>query len=200
MISVASICNMALGHIGVSSQITDLDTDASKEALACRVFYEQCRDEVLRAFPWPFATKIEALTLVEEDPNDEWAYSYRYPDGCLKIRRLLSGTRNDTQNTLARYRVVRDDVGRLVYADLEDATAEYTTLVDAADQFDTDFARALSYYLAASIAPQLAGIDKPYREQCFRLYAWAIGVAQGNAANEERPDREPDAEMITGRT
>lgn len=200
MTSIASICNMALGHVGVSSQITDLDTESSKEALACRLFYEQCRDEVLRAFAWPFATTIEPLALVEEDPNDEWAFSYRYPAGCLQVRRLLSGVRNDSQETVARYRVARDSGGRLIFADLEDAEVEYTAQVTAAAEFDADFARALSYLLGASIAPQLAGVDKPYRENCMRLYAYAIAVAQGNAANEERPDQPPEAAMITART
>src|SRR5438270_202467 len=81
---------MALGHVGNSSQIASL-TEKSNEARACALYYEQCRDEVLQAFPWPFATVITALTLVATDPTTEWGYSYRYPVDGLRTFRIPSG-------------------------------------------------------------------------------------------------------------
>lgn len=199
--SIAAICNMALGHLGVSDQISDLETETSKEALACRLFYEACRDEVLRDFAWPFATIIEDLQLVEEDPNDEWAFSYRYPAGCAQLRRILSGVRNDSQTTKVPYRVARDSAGRLVFTDMEDAQIEYTQLVTEPAEFDSDFAAALSYLLAAKIGPRVAGGDQfKLSDRALKMYAWAIAKAQGNAANEERQDNEPDADMITARS
>lgn len=200
MLSKAAICNMALSHLGVSDQITDVDTESSKEALACRLFYDQSRDEVLRAFPWPFATIIEDLALVEEDPNDEWGYSYRYPATCLKVRRILSGARNDTQASKVPYRIARDDTGRVIFTDKEDAQVEYTQQVTAEEEFDVDFGNALSYLLASKIAPRVAGGDQvKLSDRALRLYLGFVAVAQNTAADEERSDEEPDAAMITAR-
>lgn len=199
--SKASICNMALSHLGVSDAVTDVDTESSKEAQACRLFYEACRDDVLRAFAWPFAVIIEDLTIVEEDPNDEWAFSYRYPSGCLAARRLLSGTRTDSQNTVVPYRVARDASGRVIFTDLEDAQIEYTSLVDAEEEWDSIFVSALTYLLAFKIAPRLAGGDESkLGDRAFKLYLYELSRAQAAAANEERPDLPPDAELITART
>src|SRR4051812_32897245 len=95
------ICNMALGHLAVGKAIGAL-TEASQEARACLRFYEQARDEVLRDFPWPFATTVEALALVAVQPTTEWGYSYRYPLNCLALRRIPSGVRNDTRGTTVK--------------------------------------------------------------------------------------------------
>ena len=83
MSSAVEICNLALSHLG-SSGIDALD-ERSEAAAACTTFYAICRDMVLRDAPWPFATKMQALALVEEDPNTEWGFSYRYPSDCPSI-------------------------------------------------------------------------------------------------------------------
>src|SRR6185312_8086770 len=88
--SDVEICNMALGHVGNSSQIASL-TEKSNEARACLLYYEQVRDEVLQAAPWPFITVIEPLTLVATSPNTDWAYSYRYPVDAFTVGRIPSG-------------------------------------------------------------------------------------------------------------
>jgi hypothetical protein len=86
-----SICNVALSHLANSTEIQDLDAEPSKEAQACRRLFDLTRDEVLRDFPWPFATASAALTLFASNPNTEWGYSYRMPAGKLFFRRILSG-------------------------------------------------------------------------------------------------------------
>jgi hypothetical protein len=203
MASIADICNMALSHLGVSDQITELDTETSKEALACRLWYEPCRDQVLRSFPWPFATIVEDLALVETDPNEglEWAYSYRYPAACLKLRRILSGVRTDSQSSKVPMRVVRDDTGRLILTDLEDAQVEYTQLVDDSEEFDALFVDALSYLLAAKIGARVTGGDQfKLSDRAMQLYVYTLALAQNVAADEERSDEDPDAEIILSRT
>lgn len=87
MSSSTEISNMALSHLAISREIAALDTERSQEAQACRRFYETVRKTVLRDYPWPFATKFATLALVEDDPNSEWDFSYRYPSDCLNARR-----------------------------------------------------------------------------------------------------------------
>lgn len=199
MASETGICNLALAHLGISKAIADL-TERSKEANLCNQFYESTRDLVLRDFAWPFATKFVTLALVEEDPTDEWSFSYRYPVDCLKFRRILSGLRNDNRQSRVPIKIGQDDAGQLIYCDIEDAEAEYTIQVEDAGKFPPDFVMALSLRLASYIAPALTGGD-PFKlgERAYRAYRMEIAAAQGNAGNEEQNEEHPEAEMIRAR-
>src|ERR1019366_340865 len=115
------ICNLALSHLATGLEVQSW-TDATKEAAACRRFYDLARRKVLRAFPWPFATQFVSLTLVGGMPaqpvTPEWGYSYRLPPDWLRIVRICSGrSRNDTQQTRIPYRVMSDNAGGLLYTD-----------------------------------------------------------------------------------
>ena len=196
MSSAVDICNFALSHLGVSKLIASL-TEASKEAEACNLWYAQCRDEVLRDFPWPFATVPgESLALVEEftDSNAEWRYSYSYPADALKVVRSPYGaTRNPTVDTAVKYRVVRaSSGGRLLYLDQDAATVEYIVRIDDPEEFSPDFVAALSYLIASRIAPAITseGSDKK-KLTMEALYERAIGKAKMNALSEMSADAEP---------
>lgn len=189
----AEICTLALSHLGVSIEINNLETEKSKEAQACRRFYATTRDEVLRDFSWPFAKVIEALALVEEDPNTEWGFSYRYPSGCLKVRRVLngSGVRVDTEDTRVPFTEGRDTTGLLIFTDQEDAEVEYTMRETDTERYPADFVDTLSLLLASKIGPRVAGGDQfKLADRALKLYAWRKAVAEANAANEEQVDKD----------
>ena len=194
--SSTSISNLALSHLGVGKSIASL-SENSQEAIACNRFYETARDATLRDHAWPFATKLAELALIEEDPNDEWDYSYRYPTDCLNIRRILSGYRKDTRDTVIPYKIAQDDSGLLIYTDSENAEVEYTMRATDAQFYPPDFELALSYRLAYYIAPRLTGGD-PFKlqERVLKLYQWEISQAIASSVNEQRSDVEADAEMI----
>lgn len=200
MSSNVEICNLALSHLGVGTEISDLTTERSAEALACRRYFDHVRDLVFRAFPWTFATKTVALALVEEDPNEEWGFSYRYPSDCLMFRRIQSGIRTDTNDTRVPLKIGRDDAGKLIFTDKAEAIAEYTVLEEDPERYPPDFVSAFSFLLASHIAPRMTGGD-PFKrgEQAMANYKGAIEEAKSNAANEEQPDREPESEFIRGR-
>jgi len=200
MASSTEICNLALSHIGVGKEIANLETEKSEEAAACRRFYDTARDEVLRDFTWPFATVMATLGLIEEDPNDEWSYSYRYPSDCLMFRRILSGQRTDTRDTRVPYKIAQDSSGTLIFTDQENAECEYTIREDDPLRYPPDFVLAFSFLLASYIAPRLTGGD-PFKlgQRALQLYALQISKAQANAKNEEQPDIEPDSEFTRAR-
>jgi hypothetical protein len=56
--------NRALGKLGITIQVTDLATELTAEATLARLHYTAEIAAVLRDFPWAFATKYVALTLV----------------------------------------------------------------------------------------------------------------------------------------
>lgn len=198
--SEVSICNMALSHLGVAKEIANLETESSQEAAACRRFFVEARDNTLRDYPWPFATKIADLALVEEDPNDEWQYSYRMPSDALRLNRILSGLRNDNAQSRVPYRVVRDDVGLLIYTDQEDAEIEYVMRETDPTRYPADFRMALSLRLAAYIAPRLTAGD-PYKlgDRALNLHRLEIQKAEASAVNEEQAEQLPDSEFMRER-
>lgn len=199
MDSEAGIANLALAHIGVEKSIAAL-TERSKEAEACKLFYAQARNELLAAVPWPFATKIADLTLVEEDPNTEWSYSYRYPSDCVNFRRILSGNRVDTPSTAISYKIGADTEAKLIFTDREDAECEYTVLVTNVVFFPDDFVQALALRLAAMIAPRLTAGD-PFKmgARAQTLYEKAVADAITGAFAEEQLDKPGFGEFVDSR-
>ena len=190
---------MAISHLGISKEVASV-TEASQEASALRRFWDITVEEVLGDFPWSFATKFETLGLVEEDPNLEWSFSYRYPTDCLFVRKILSGIRNDDRQSRVSYRLAIDSSGKLIFTDMEDAQLEYTCLIDNPEHFPADFSMALSYKLAANVAPRITGQDE-YKmgDKAMQLYMMQLSKAKSRALNEEQPDELPDSEFISGR-
>lgn len=195
------IANMALSHLGVGKQIASL-TESSEEARACNLFYEPTRDELLRSAPWPFAKKQDSLAVVETDPTDEWGYSYTYPTDCLMIRRLCSGTRNDSRQTRVPYQLYYSESSTLIYCDLAEADfiIEYTVRVENTSRFQPDFDMALSYLLASRISPRLSKGD-PFKvgDRALKLYGMAYSIASANAFNEEQAEEDVVSEFERSR-
>lgn len=200
MASQIQICNMALRHAAVGTRISNLDTDRSAEAQALRDFYDIALRDVLREYAWPFAVKMQALALVEEDPNDEWAYSYSYPTDCQRFLRILSGLRNDARSTRVPYKFAYGEQGQIIYCDVEDAEAEYVMYVDDESRFSSDFVIAMSYKLAMLIAPSITGGDPgALMRKLDESYLISLSRARATAANEENPDEPPESDFINSR-
>lgn len=198
--STTVIANMALGHLGSGKEIANLDTENSAEARALRRFWDQAVGELIRGFSWPFTTRFFDLALVEENPTEEWAYSYRYPSDCKYARRILSGSRNDSRQSRVPYRIGQDDDGQLIYCDRENAQLEYSKLADDVVRWPDDFVSALSYKLAAYAAPTITGSDRAnLRQLCLELHHMAEQKAMANALNEEQADQAPESEFTRSR-
>lgn len=196
------ICNMALYHLGTSKEIANVDSpsETSEEARTMRVFWDTAKEKILGEFPWPFATKVAALGQVEEDPTDEWGYSYSYPSDALAIRKIQSGLRMDNRQSVIPYQIAQDSGVKLIYTDLDEAIAEYTVNLTGTDLFTAEFCIALSYLLAHYAAPKLSkGDPKKMKNDMLVLYRLAVSEAKSKSLNEEQRDPYPDAEMIRGR-
>ncbi len=197
MASKVGICNMAIGFLGDSDEIANLDTERSSAARACRLFYPEVLKELLRDFDWKFAKRVVALGLVEENPNDEWGYSYRYPSDCVRAIRILSGLRNDTIKTRIAYDISSDDGGELIYTDAANAELAYTKFLDDPSKYPPDFTMALAYLLASRIAPKLVSTEPLSAvEDMLKLYEKQVGKAKSAMAMEVVDDPEADPEII----
>ncbi len=196
MASTIQIYNMALRHIGVSVAVASL-SESSKERITMSSFFETDRRSVLRRYNWPFATSYPALGLVEENPNEDWAYSYRYPSAALKIRRVVTGLGRVDPNP-PPYRVGRDAVGKLIYTDQSDAVIECTADITDSEQLDSDFVEALSWKLALSAAPSLSRLPKAV-DLCRQMYEYTLAVATQSSANESQQNNPLDSEAVRAR-
>lgn len=189
--SKVEIWNMALGHIGISHEI-ETETERSAERAACSRFYDNARQEVLRDFPWPFATELADLTLVDTAPDvpDNWGYSYTYPTAALRFHRIVPATSPNTiWNPQIPMRVVRSGGAKLILTNQVDAVGEYTIDVTSVAEFPPDFVEALSLLLARLIAPRLMDGDPAgLAKQALELYDWRRRTAQVNAVSEDEDD------------
>lgn len=190
------IFNMALAHAGSSKFVASIN-ELSTEARLCRTFYDVARQTSLSEGYWPFSTKYVDLGEVAENPNEEWSYSYRYPTEALVIRRIRSGLRSDSAQSRIPYREANDATGRLIYTDVEDATAEIAEDIDDEALFTIGFANALSYRLAAYIIPALTSGD-PFklRDAALQLYARELSAASASAQNAEHLGLPVESEFI----
>lgn len=198
-----NICNEALMHLGLDHELQDLETEQTRVARVLRQFYDNTRDNVLRSFPWPVARKVATLALVASDPTEEWAYSYRYPSDAVQLRRILSGSRQDTQTSKVPYQLANDGTGFLLYTDEPDAKIEYTVRLDNPTIYYTpDLKNALALELALQIAPALltdVKVRNAVMQEIRIKLSHQMAQTQANMANEEQPDQELDSEFVRSR-
>lgn len=195
MSSEVEICNMALGYVGVAHEISSLD-GVETEAQQCKRFYAQTRDATLRDFPWPFADKVVALALVASDPNDDWAYSYRYPADCIRAIRFVTGQR--VQTVRVPWALSSDASGKLIFTDMQDAVLKYIYKVIDPEMFDPSFVEALAWRLGSKVAIPLSRSIQE-RDYALKRFMLEMSIAEKHAANEGGDDVPPEAESIRER-
>lgn len=93
MTTKTDICNMALGYIGVTKNITDMDTDTTNEAKRCRSAFENYYEIVLTSYPWTFASAVTTLTETDSE-SQGFEYCYLKPNDCLKARAVADEDAN----------------------------------------------------------------------------------------------------------
>lgn len=199
MASIVEICNMSLSHLGSSKEIASL-TERSQEAAACNRFYSTALKATIRDFGWSFSTKFSKVPLIKSQPTPEWAYSYRVPSDSLKVRRIVSGIVPETEASRIAFVLAEDEAGGIILTNQPDAEIEYTFRADDPARYPPDFVLALSYRLAAYIAPRItAGDPNRLGDKAARSYLFELGIARTNSVMEQSPVEDPDSEFVRAR-
>ena len=206
----------------VQKAIASLD-EKSTEAQSCRTMYDIALENTLRAFPWPFATDSRELELVHSFVGNEGVYgarfAYRYPEDCLRFLKCVdesysafgsyvpqgkyfdddydSSTYN--RNRGYPFRFYKDEFGRLIATNLQNARGIFVTKVDEVRLFTTDFRMALSYKLAFLMAPTLARGEARVREDMKLNFEQQISETKATAVNEEEPGPEQESSFVAAR-
>jgi hypothetical protein len=185
MTSIVGICNLALSNIRKSS-ISDLN-EASEEARQCKIHYEISRDTLLQLYPWEFAGTVQSLAPVDNDWTSRWAYAYKRPNTCLKIRRVVPEVDypNDIDPPTHGLR------GSTVYTSYDPAFIEFTRREENPTLFPPLFVDALAWALASRLAVPLTA-DRSLRADAVQMASAARAAAEAADANDQ-PDR-PDYE------
>lgn len=197
MASEVEICNLGLAGVGISQGISALNESGSEAANQCNLVFVPCRDMVLRDYDWPFARRYETLGLVEEEPNTEWTYSYRYPSGCLAVRKIIGATRTDISRI--PFSIGSDASGRLIYTDQPEAVARLTVRITDPEIFDPLFVMALAALIGARVGAPLSR-DPKLVAQSQQAYLDFIASARATAENEAVQDAPAEAESIRARS
>jgi len=207
--------NLALGRIGVGQAVAS-PTENSVPARTCNRFYEQCRQEVLRAFPWGFALRAEPIALVADQTFPGWNYVYQYPDDCLMVRAIgdESGIRitrslflmndRDCWNNLQRTRqpfqtALKDDgASQVLLTDVQDAWAFFTIDVENTGAWPVDFGGVLAWRLGMEIGGPLQA-KRDMVDACEQRYVSWFSAATAASLNEGKDDARPESPSITCR-
>ncbi|MBF0284555.1 MAG: hypothetical protein HQL51_08865 [Magnetococcales bacterium] len=171
--SEVSICNAALLMLG-AEPIASLN-DGNNRALACRQFYADARDTVLRAYPWNFAIRRTAPARLAERPAYGFAYQYALPVNpyCLRIL--------DLEESIP-FRVE----GRNLLCDAETVNLRYIARIEDPTQFDALFVEALSAYLAAQVCFPITRNTTRY-EALLKVFHHKLDEAQRADTQEGTP-------------
>lgn len=85
--SVIQICNLALLRLGADT-ITSLD-DGTVQANLLSIYYDQCREELLREHFWNFAVSRVALAS-SGTPAFGYQYQYQLPADFLRVKSIYN--------------------------------------------------------------------------------------------------------------
>lgn len=194
MVSVVSICNLALSNLGKDT-INALP-EATAEARACNQFYEHTRDTLLQSHPWRFAGKTQALALLTNDKPGAWLYAYKRPSDCLKVRwvrprYMVGGSQSPQQEWMNAHEIE----GETIYCNIETAHLRYTTLLTDPTKYPPLFVEALAWALTVRLAMPMTR-DVKMRNDAFKLAQLSRGEAETADANEVRETSDHDSELV----
>lgn len=225
--SIVEIYNMALGHLGSLNQVAST-TEQSAEAMICNLYYTQALNLLLDDCPWPFAKKIAPLIPVGtiQDgppfsnggaPTQEFLFSFLYPPDCVRMQRLYSsqfvtneniiwdigwtGGWDQTQNRLP-FIIVPDPKNpnqNLVYTNWDSIYAWYTTNTTSVAMYPPKFVDALTWLLAAFIAPKVTAGEPNTAEKMKAQFERSKAEAKAAAFNEQQDPALPESEFISTR-
>jgi hypothetical protein len=203
--SKTDIANMALSNLGSGKEISDLETERSQEASACRRFYDTALTATLRDTDWGFNRKIVSLTRVQDFRTTkvyswEWDFSYQMPAEAIIVRRLGLGNRIDPLDYEVPFEIQVGTSGSLIMTNLESAVAQIGIAVSEVELYPPDFVLAVSMLLSALIAPRLTNGDPlGLGAKSYQKYQLMIASAQKNDIVQSGGPSEPESLMISER-
>lgn len=202
------ICNIALQRIGVTRKIESL-TEETVEAENCELFFDMAVQMVYEDGQFDNMLKYKALSLIAENPNDEWLYVYDYPNDAITIRHVVMPyppqerhhyyhhDENFLHQLEVEYARGRYNDRDVIFANMEDAVVAYLEKPNENAAFNSKFASLVAWYLAKELGTAL-GVDFQRSDRAAQYYQKELRVAMASIQNEKE-HREPIPAFIAAR-
>lgn len=157
MYSKAKIFNMSLGFLLLQRQIVDTETDKSNEAKVLNTHWDAALRSTLEDLDLDSTSSQITLELIEENPNEFWRYSYKYPSDCAFLRRIQSCARTDNRDTFINKRVSIKDGEKCIFTNQPNAIAEYISYNTPLTKMSATVGICIALRLAMLASPLITG-------------------------------------------
>ncbi len=189
MTSKTDIFNMALMELGITSPITDATINSDNKAIILNTFWENARDEVLKAFDWNFAEKFKNLSLLDETEFDpRFLFCFDYPQDCLNAREIIPV---DGDKLKKKFKISAGQNGnKIILTNINPAVLKYTRKITTESYFSSEFCATLALYLAALAGKALTGSEQK-ANNALKKYWDRMKLAEiSNASEGEEVDED----------
>ena len=192
MASKMDIGNQALGLLGVTEQIADLDSPTNDAEKQLNLWWDDCVKEILEQHDWKFARAGVALASTTA-PTSEYDYAYQLPVDCL-VARYLWDVDAEQRITDSEYEIS----GQTICTDLEEVYLVYTKDITVIGKYPPYFVKALRFLLASYMAPKFGDRSSKSGEM-LELYEKALARAiELDCAQNNYPDTGDDSWLSAG--
>jgi len=179
--SSVAICNLAIGHLGLSNRVASINNPKTKEEKDCALYYDITRQGILESFDWSFAKSRESLSASSETPAFKWSYkSDIFPVNLLRFNALHYSDGTIIVNTNRQYYEVE---GRQLLTSLNAPYyISYIKDVTTVSEMSKLFIMLFSYSLAKELYKSLGAsgttlqiIQEQYKE--YEIKAISVNSA-----------------------
>lgn len=202
MASEVDICNIALGHLGESANVSSISPpEGSVWAEHCQRFYPIARDTALEMHDWAFATRRVQLAPLAAPPSTNWRFAYAVPPRYVKPINILMPGQDDTERN--DFTIETADNGSLIlYTNVEQAILRYITRVSDTTKFSPLFVDTVGWLLASYLAgPVIKGEGGMNAgAACYKTAEAQLGRASKSDANGQQLTVRQTPDWLKGRT
>jgi hypothetical protein len=202
VVAKVDILNLALGHCGELTTVSDADKDQTPGARAFRRYYGVALETTLAAADWGFAHRegVPGASKATVTLPVGWAYGFAYPPDCVAFRGAFPAAYS-TRPIPAKIVNLPDDEGydtRLILANQPAPWVVYTRRVDDPVLFSGSFVDAFAWKLATHMAMAFAR-SRELRSDAEAEFQRLIAVAQAQALREQPKPRDGLPDLIAAR-
>ena len=200
MTDAVTICNMALGHVGARSKVSQVfpSPENSEEARNCFIYYETARKAALESFDWQFASREVSLALYADDDTPvRWQYQYAWPDDCINPIEIIRLDFDDEPIAFATG-ISSDGTTKLIFTDEEDAALRFTADIENPTLFPATFEASFAWRLSMDLAIPLTR-NRDVFMTCADGFAQSLPEARKASANRGRHHKQQKASWHKGR-
>lgn len=186
---VAHICNRALQKVG-AEPISDIDEDTAS-ARACKTYYEDVRDSLLRSYFWSFAGTRVALAPDLTAPAFGRTYAYTLPSDCLAIMPPDPEYQYPRRDWILEGGKILSNHGPVAYL-------RYVARVEDPGAWDPLFQEAVAAFLAVEIVEKVTQSNTK-KAQLEQEATGRLAEARRVGAVEKNPTKAVPSSFLTVR-